>query len=252
MMPLDSRMIPHGVRPGTRLLLLLCLPLLALGCKPDESPLINKNKQLREQIGKLESIIASLQDGNKVMQDQINLLNEELRQSKKETETVAADLKAQATKLSVQISKNRTLTAENRRLAERHARAIPTLQVHTKGGQTEEFAQSIKVVGAAIEKALAQNGYTLQMSVTTENTSVFVTTRKVSPPSSLEQTGFRNQYVVSLKQLPSKKSRVDVKADFEKVAQGNRALAAGPEETAEIERRLIAEIGKALKAKGKV
>ena len=251
-MSVDSWTIRHRAGPGASLLLLLCLPLLAIACKPDESPLINKNKELREQIGKLESIIASLQDGNKVMQDQINLLNEELRESKKETETVAADLKAQATKLSGQISKNRKLTAENRRLAERQARAIPTLQVQTKGGQTKEFTRPIKVVGAAIEKALARNGYTLQVSVTTEKLSVFVTTRKVSPPSSLEQTGFRNQYVVSLKRLSSKKTRVDVKADFEKVAQGNRALAAGPEETAEIERRLIAEISKALKAKGKV
>jgi hypothetical protein len=80
---------------------------------------------------------------------------------------------------------------------------------------------------------------------------VYVTERKVSPPASLEVSGFRNQYLVSLHTLPSKGTRVSVKADFEKMAQGGRILAASPDETAEIEQRLIAEIRKAL-APGKI
>ncbi len=49
-----------------------------------------------------------------------------------------------------------------------------------------------------------------------------------------------------------KKNPLRVRADFEKIAQGNRVLHAGAEETADIERRLIAEISKALAASGKV
>ncbi|MDA2911309.1 hypothetical protein MYX04_10305 [Nitrospiraceae bacterium AH_259_D15_M11_P09] len=49
-----------------------------------------------------------------------------------------------------------------------------------------------------------------------------------------------------------KKTPLRVRADFEKIAQGNRVLHAGAKEIAEIERRLIAEIGKALAAPGKV
>jgi hypothetical protein len=39
-----------------------------------------------------------------------------------------------------------------------------------------------------------------------------------------------------------------VKAEFEKLAQGGRILSVSPEETAEIERRLIGEVSKALAA----
>lgn len=46
--------------------------------------------------------------------------------------------------------------------------------------------------------------------------------------------------------LTSKGTRLIVKADFEKIAQGNRILTANSEEIAEIERRLITEIAKAL------
>jgi hypothetical protein len=42
-----------------------------------------------------------------------------------------------------------------------------------------------------------------------------------------------------------------VKAEFEKLAQGGRILSVSTEETAEIERRLIGEISKALSSPGK-
>jgi hypothetical protein len=42
-----------------------------------------------------------------------------------------------------------------------------------------------------------------------------------------------------------------VKAEFEKLAQGGRILSVSPEETAEIERRLIGEVSKALAAPSK-
>lgn len=80
----------------------------------------------------------------------------------------------------------------------------------------------------------------------TDQRAVFVTERKVSTPSSLETAGSRNQYVVSLQALPSNLTRLSVKADFERIVQGGRVLAVDAEEIAEIERRLIAEIGKSV------
>ena len=76
--------------------------------------------------------------------------------------------------------------------------------------------------------------------------AVYVTERKVSSPTSLEVAGFRNQYLISLQALPANATKLGVKAEFEKVAQGGRILSVSPEETAEIERRLIGEINKAL------
>jgi hypothetical protein len=63
--------------------------------------------------------------------------------------------------------------------------------------------------------------------------------------------GFRNQYVIALQALPANLTRLSVKAEFEKLAQGGRLLSVSAEETAEIERRLIAEISKALEAPSK-
>ncbi len=48
-----------------------------VGCAPDESPFRQENENLRKQLAKQESVMNSLQDGNKVMQQQIDLLNQE-------------------------------------------------------------------------------------------------------------------------------------------------------------------------------
>ena len=60
---------------------------LTPGCKPDDSPFRAENEALRKQLVKQESVVSSLQDGNKVMQEQINLLNHELRDAKREAES---------------------------------------------------------------------------------------------------------------------------------------------------------------------
>jgi hypothetical protein len=56
---------------------------------------------------------------------------------------------------------------------------------------------------------------------------------------------------VSIQAQPTNTTRLSVKAEFEKLAQGGRILSVSAEETAEIERRLIGEISKALAAPGK-
>jgi len=197
------------------------------GCQQDEPPLLKEeNERLRKQAVKQESVIVSLQEGNKVMQQQIDLLNRELREAKQETERVEGERKAVAAKLGIQ--------------------AAQTLRVEDTGGQSEELPQALAAVAKAAEDALTRNGYAVRVSVKTDQKAVYVTERKVSAPASLEVSGFRNQYLVSILTLPSKGTRLSVKADFEKTAQGGRILAASPEEIAEIEKRLIAEIRKAL------
>lgn len=231
---------------------MLCSACLNASCQPDESPFKAEAENLRKQVGKQESVIVSLQEGNKVMQQQINLLNQELRDAKKETDRVEAERKTLAAKLETQAAENKKLTAEAQRTAAKKAQVSQTLKIEDKGGQSEELPKPLAAVGKAVEEALARNGYAVKVSIKTDQKAVYVTERKVSAPASLEVSGFRNQYLVSLQALPSNGTRLSVKAEFEKLAQGGRVLAAGPEETAEIEQRLISEISKALAAPGKV
>lgn len=247
--------------PPRSLLILLGMSLIALtpGCKPDDSPFRAENDVLRKQLVKQESVITSLQDGNKVMQQQINLLNQELRDAKREAEKAVADAKAfQAEskalngKFEAQLAETKKLTSEVQRTAARVAQISDNVRVEEKGAQIEDLPRSIGAVGKAAEEALARNGYHVRVSVKTDQRAVLVTERKVSTPSSLEVSGFRNQYVVSLQALPANVTRLAVKADFEKLVQGGRVLTVSAEETAEIERRLIAEITKTVAAPSKL
>lgn len=278
-----------------RLSLLLGLVLLIPACKPDESPLKAENEQLRKQLAKQESVIASIQEGTKVMQEQIDLLNRELREAKKDTELAESERKEMAAKLTTEgkelgnkleaerkalggkleserkafstkleaerkalsakveaeAAENRRLVAETKRLAEQHARAIPSIRVEDKGGQTAESQQPIGSVGKAVEEVLTRNGYAIKISLKTDQKAIYVTERKVSAPASIEVSGFRNEYLLTLQSLATNGTRITVKADFEKMAQGGKIMAAGPDEIAEIERRLLGEITKAAGAPGK-
>ncbi len=237
--------------------LITCSCLVLGGCKPDESPLKAENDTLRRQLSKQESVLNSLQDGTKVMQQQIDLLNQELRDAKKETERAQHETeqarnetKEVAAKLAAQISQTKKLTEEVQRTAA--AQAASTVRSEDKGGQSEEFPRPLAQVAKAAEEALARNGYALRVSVRLEQKAIYVTERKVSPPASLESSGFRNQFLVSIQALPTSIIRVTVKAEFEKLAQGNRILPASPDEAAEIERRLIAEINKTVSSQTKL
>lgn len=243
---------PKQLRACPLCILLTGSFLIASGCKPDESPLKAENETLRKQTSKQESVLASLQDGNKVMQQQIDLLNHELRDAKKETEKAQADATALSQQLQTQLAQTKKLTAEVQRTAAANAQASESLRIQEKGAQTEELPRPLTAVARTVEDALARNGYTIKVSVKTDRKAVFVTERKVSSPTSLEVSGFRNQYLVSLQALPSNATRLRVKAEFEKLGQGGRVLAVSPEESADIERRLIMEISKALDAPSKL
>lgn len=230
-----------------------------VGCTPDESPFRQENESLRKQLAKQESVMNSLQDGNKVMQQQIDLLNQELRDAKKQAEqaqaeakALQAEAKALSTKLDSQLAESKKLSGEIQRTAAKAAQATDNIRVEEKGSQVEDLPRPLAAVGKAAEEALTRNGYRVKVSIKTDLKAIYVTERKVSTPTSLETSGSRNQYVVSLQALPSNVTRLSVKADFERLVQGGRVLPVGAEETAEIERRLIAEIGKAVASPSKL
>jgi hypothetical protein len=131
------------------------------------------------------------------------------------------------------------------------AQAAQSLNIDEKGAQVDTLPRPMTTVAKAIEETLTRNGYQLKLSAKTDQRTAYVTARKVSTPTSLEVAGFRNQYVISLQALPANVTKLSVKAEFEKLAQGGRILTVSAEETSEIERRLIGEINKALEAPSK-
>lgn len=227
----------------------IALCFLTSSCKPDDSPFKVENESLRKQLAKQESVVTSLQDGNKVMQQQIDLLNQELRDAKKSAESAKADAKAAADNLAIQAAQTKKLSADVQKTAA--AQAAQNIHVEEKGTQTEDIPRPFSSVVKIAEDALSRNGYHIKVSIKTDQKAVYVTERKISPPASLEVAGSRNQYVLSLHALPSNVTRLSVKADFEKLAQGGRILSVSAEEVAEIERSLIREIDKVLASPSK-
>lgn len=227
----------------------LVLFLAASGCAPDESPLKVENDALKKQVSRQESLLTSLQDGNKVMQQQIDLLNQELRDAKQATESAKASTARLSELLDDQLAQTKRMNAEIQRTAA--AQAAQHVKIDDKGAQFDTLPRPLGTVAKVVEEALSRNGYQLKVGVRTEQKAVYITERKISNPASLEVAGFRNQYLISLQALPANGTKLGVKAEFEKVAQGGRILSVSAEETAEIERRLIGEIGKALDAFGK-
>jgi hypothetical protein len=227
----------------------MLVPLLAGGCQDGDSPVKVENDALKKQIAKQESLLSSLQDGNKVMQQQIDLLNQELRDAKKATESAKIETQNLAEQLELQLDQTRRMNTEAQQLAA--ARAAQNLRIDDKGAQFETLPRPLNAVSKIVEESLAQNGYQLRVGIKTDQKAVYVTDRKISNPASLEVAGFRNQYLISLQALPGHTTKLSVKAEFEKIAQGGRILSVSAEETAEIERRMIGEVSKALEAVSK-
>ena len=92
------------------------------------------------------------------------------------------------------------------------------------------------------QATIAKNGYRILARMQTDLKTVYLTNRKISPPSSLELTGFRNQYLLTIEKTSPVQSTIWVKADFEKYAQNSQILNAGKNEIANIELRLIQKI----------
>lgn len=218
------------------------LVLVTFGCTPDDSPFRAENEVLKRQVLKQESLLSSLQDGNKVMQQQIDLLNQELRDARSTTEAAKNEAKHQIEQYELQLAETKRMIA---------SQMTESLKVEEKGAQSDTLPRPMPTVAKVVEDALARNGYHLKVSVKTDQRAVYVTERKISNPASLEVTGSRNQYLISLQALPDSLTKLGVKAEFERVAQGGRILTVSHEETSEIERRLINEINKALDSPAK-
>mgnify|MGYP000246396946 CR=1 FL=1 len=169
-----------------------------------------------------------------------------------EAKSLQTEAKTLGAKLDAQLAESKKLSGEIQRTAAKAAQVTDSIRVEEKGSQIEDLPRPLPAVGKAAEEALVRNGYRVRVTVKTDQKAVFVTERKISTPTSVETAGSRNQYIVSLQALPSNVTRLSVKAEFERVAQGGRVLAVDAEEIAEIERRLIAEIGKAVASPSKL
>src|SRR6185436_18427948 len=122
----------------------IALCFIASGCKPDDSPFKADNESLRKQRAKQESVVTSLQDGNKVMQQQIDLLNQELRDAKKSAESAKADAKASADNLAIQAAQAKKWSADVQKTAA--AQAAQNILVEEKGAQSDDIPRPLSSV----------------------------------------------------------------------------------------------------------
>ncbi|MCA9471445.1 MAG: hypothetical protein MRJ96_01620 [Nitrospirales bacterium] len=231
---------------------MICWTLL-VGCPSDTEPLKQENFQLKKQVAKLESVVTSLQEGNKAIQQQIDLLNREtrkieeecglkLQEKEQEIQHLSNGHKHDAShlnQLEEEIKKLRKDATWLRTLRDKWRKGLKVAQ---KDGQATKLDHTLSTVIRAIQSTLTQNRYTILASMPTDQQAAFITMRKTSPPVSLEVTGFRNQYILMVQQDTPHTSTLWVKADFEKLSQKGQLLDASQLEVKEIENRLIREI----------
>ncbi len=212
--------------------------LLALSaCTPNDNSYRVENEALKKQLAKQESLLSSLQDGNKIMQQQIDLLNQEIRDAKSTTEATKQEVKLLTEQLEAQEVEAKQAVA---------TQIAQSLKFEEKGAHSDTLSYPLPAVAKIVEEALTRNGYQLKVSVKTDQKAIYVTERKASKSRSLEAVDTRNQFLISLQALPDNLTKLGVKADYEKVAQGGRILSVSAEETTEIERGLIREVSKVL------
>lgn len=241
---------------------------MLIGCPPDNTPLLEENDRLQKQAAKQEAMIATLQEGNRVLQQQIDLLNQELRESKLEhnqqqqealqkDKSLVADHEKLRVKLTTLQKDNAKLTTDNAKLAAdaqwlrtQRTQFRNALSAEIQKATTKTLPNPMDAVTQATTQALSANGYPILASMATDVKAVMITERKISPPPRLELQGFRNQYVVVMEKQSDDVTKISVRADFEKVAQQGNMLKATDEEVREIESRLIGEISQTLTGSG--
>ncbi len=131
---------------------------LLTGCPPDNTPLIEENDQLKERIVKQESMMTTLQEGNRVLQEQIDRLNQELRANEDEfgkrlelAQQTGQGLSTEKQNLLQQVTavanKNRKLQAETQKL-----RKQLELVQQTEQGLSGEKQNLIKQIAALTQE----------------------------------------------------------------------------------------------------
>lgn len=239
-----------------------------IACGQEANPFQEENTQLKKQVAKLETVVHSLQDGNKVMQQQIDLLNHEARkiaeeyeakllQAQNDHEAKLKDVqgtvnqltnapKEHAAKIQALEQENQKLAGETKWLRNQRDQMRKSLTIQQIGGQTQELPFGFTAVSKIIGETLTKNGYSILSSMETDQKAVFITDKKTTLPPSLELSGFRNQYMVMIEKGPSEHTTLWVRAEFEKISKNGNIFSAPPTESADIELRLIQEIHQSL------
>ncbi len=112
---------------------------LLTGCPPDNTPLIEENEQLKERIVKQESMMTTLQEGNRVLQEQIDRLNQELRANEdtfgKQLELAQQTGQGLSTEKQNLLQQVTAVTNKNRKLQAETKKLRKQLEVAQQTGQ---------------------------------------------------------------------------------------------------------------------
>lgn len=175
---------------------------LLTGCPPDNTPLIEENDQLKERIVKQESMMTTLQEGNRILQEQIDRLNQELRVNEDEfgkrlelAQQTGQGLSTEKQNLLQQVAaitnKNRRLQAETKKLRKQLELAQQTGQdlsgekqdliqqiaaltqenqkLHTDGQKFKNDAQWLRKLRGRFRKSLKINNQTVKAQTLLHN-----------------------------------------------------------------------------------
>ncbi len=202
-------------------------------------------------------MIQSLQEGNKVLQQQINRLTQESRETDASYEAKLQEAQNQITQLAKTPKKdmaiiqaleqeNKKLRGDAKWLRSQRDHMRQSLVIQQIGGQTHELPFTFSTVSTIMEDALTKNGYTILTTMQSDQKAIYITDRKTSLPPSLELSGFRNQYYAMIEKGPADHTTIWVRAEFEKLSKNGHIFAAPQAELADIEMRLIQEIHQTL------
>ncbi len=211
----------------------------------------------KNQVDRLERFNQTLQEGNKVLQQQIDRLNQESREAEASYKAKLQEAQSQITQLTnipkKDVATIQSLEQKNTKLQKdaqwlRSQRVLMrnSLVIEPIGGQTHELPFSYSTVSTIMEDALTKNGYTVLTTMQTDQKAIYITDRKTSLPPSLELSGFRNQYLAVIEKGPADHTTIWVRAEFEKLSRNGHIFAAPQAELADIELRLIQEIHQTL------
>ncbi len=254
--PQIDKMQTFLMRVAFALIAFLCL-LMLTACPQDQTALQGETLQLKKQSVKLESVIQSLQDGNKVLQQQIDRLNQESRETAASHEAQLEEAQSQITQLTNVPKKDvatiQSLEKKNTKL-QRDAQWLRSQRDHMRksliiqqiGGQSHKLPFTFSAVSTIMEESFTKNGYTILSTMQTDQKAIYITDRKTSLPPSLELSGFRNQYLAMIEKGPADHTTIWVRAEFEKLSRNGHIFAAPQAELADIELRLIQEIHQTL------
>lgn len=246
-------------------MILACALLTA--CPPDNTPLIEENERLKKQNTKQETMMATIQDGNRVLQEQIDRLNQELRDNEQASAEQLERAQQTGQSLSTEnhnlLKQIQTLTKDNQKLKReyeklkventkhkgdaqwlRKQRDIfrKSLQANTQTAKTQRFPYPLRDVIKATSQALAQHGYIVLAKMATDTKAVFVTERKTSPSSSIASRGYRNQYLVELTAQSTNQTALKIRSQYEKMRQEEPILDTDSEAVSDLEQQFIQAI----------